>query len=254
MAGKCLPHLGTNWNHNNKGNGNGNIILQPKNTINQLRMNESQKRAQQIINKKGIIFNIPNPNNITQNVIRKNRKRSFEFMNGNKENISPPRKRNRLSNIIKDSNVDDIINQKSINENLRKDIQRENLENELNNLENEEKLHDQLNEITSIQIKVFICCFTGCPIKGKVCEKPNDFCKSHQINITKTMGRKYFWKCENCKSKTYSINTKRVKSKCIKCGKRKFIAASAYNIDKGSNSKINTRKEKFILVNNKSAK
>mmetsp|Transcript_32272 Transcript_32272/g.28325 ORF Transcript_32272/g.28325 Transcript_32272/m.28325 type:complete len:152 (-) Transcript_32272:38-493(-) len=132
----------------------------------------------------------------------------------------------------------------------RQEIEKENLINDLNDLENEEKLHDQLNEITSIQIQVYICKYIGCPLKEKVYEKPNDFCRAHSMNITRINGRKYFWKCNNCQWKTYTLNTKRIRSKCIKCGKRKYNEASAYNTDK-SKPKTTASKEKLILVNNK---
>ena len=259
LSGKpLLPHLGTNWNNRNNTR-NGNIILGPKKNINNIAqhgINQTQSKTQKIMQKKAIKFEIPDPNNYNNNNLRNrnHRKRSFECMNrsnnNNKnQNPSPIRKRHRLSNIV-NTNMDEIINRKSINDHLRVEMEKENVMKELNNLENEEKLHDQLCEITSVQVQVYICKHIGCPLKEKVYEKPNDFCKSHSMNITKSTGRKYFWKCDNCQWKTYTLNTKRVRAKCYKCGKRKFKEASAYNTDK-SKLKTNASTKTLILVNNK---
>eukprot|EP00483_Globobulimina_turgida_P005585 UN05595 len=104
----------------------------------------------------------------------------------------------------------------------------------INDSESDEKL--QVDEITSVQVRIFICKFRKCPLKDKLTEKANSFCKSHSMNVVKIMGRKYFWKCGVCNNKIHTLNTKRIKSKCRKCGADQFKASLAYNISNAKTS------------------
>jgi len=261
LRGKTLiPQLGTNWNRNS--NANRNIVLAPRYSSKRaagtdLEITKSQQRAQQLISAKGIKFDAPDPNNTANlqsnhNEHRSSRKRSFQCMTTSENDgtgVSPKRKRSRLSDVVKEGEMEEIINQKSKNDTLRKQVEKEQLFTELDDLQNEEKLHDELENVTSVQTTIYVCKFQGCALKNKPMEQANTFCKSHAVNIVKSSGRKYFWKCDNCKYKTSTINTKRIKCKCAKCGRKKFVPASVYNL---STPKSNGE-QKLILVNNKRA-
>eukprot|EP01084_Bolivina_argentea_P089884 162073_1 len=244
LTGKTrMPHLGANWGKNR----HDGIVLGPK------CVQKSQQRACAMMEKKGIKFDVPNPNDTTHLHTKRHRKRSFTDMNGNHNDskAQPPHKKhkmkpNRLGNIGNTSAMNEIINRKSLNDQLRKEVDKENVYNELKELEEEEVLHDELEQVTSVQVTVFVCKFNGCSLKDKVYEKPNSFCVSHRTNMVKTVGRKYFWKCGNCQKKIQTLNTRRVKCKCVKCGRRNFVKSSAYNLTKPKVSK-----EGLVLKNNK---
>jgi len=282
LKGKTLlPQLGTNWQQNtrqsssssssnrggvNHNNNNHNIVLSAKPSmterVHQNSLQKSQLRAQQIMKNKNISFAAPNPNDMKQASTLNRKKRSFECITSEEqENVrpqhgsSPPRKRHRLAHIGGGGGGDDdtgdaeaIMSKKSINDSLRSGLEKDAMFKELDALQDEEKLHDQLQEISSLKITVFICRKNGCSLKDKAVEKANTFCKAHAMDIVRASGVKYFWQCNHCKFKIETINTKRIKTKCGKCGKRNFVPSSCYNLRA---PKSNPKENKLILVNNK---
>ena len=180
LIGKSLmPHLGTKWNAENS-------------------MSESQRKALRIINKKGIVFKEINPNDTT-NIIGK--KRSFQnMMNGDGRlkdgGLQRKKSKNRLN--VKHLDMDKVIKQKSSNDKLLKDMERANVLQSLDDLEDEEKLFEDLNEVTSVSVTIYICKNQMCSLRNKLSEKVNSFCLNHQRDIVKVFGKKYFWKCSSC--------------------------------------------------------
>jgi len=95
-----------------------------------------------------------------------------------------------------------------------------------------ERGDDEEKEIvSSVNVKIYSCKFVGCSLKDKQMEKMNEFCRPHLMNVTQSIGKKYFWKCIFCNQLTFTLNTKRVRKKCKGCGKKKYVPAS---VDKGS--------------------
>jgi len=139
------------------------------------------------------------------------RKRSFQSMNnGENDKNMPPKKKSKLEG-------NDASKEKK----------------------NIAELQKKEDLITSKTVTVYICKQKGCSLQDKAQENPNMFCKSHSMNIVKTSGKKYFWKCDNvqCGNKIQTLNTKRMKTKCRKCGRKSFVPSAVYDTPKKKNKK-----------------
>jgi len=148
--------------------------------------------------------------------IKPSKKRKYESMSVETECEGKivdglPRKRSKVDKINCDSKTEEV------------DCER------MQSLDIADDDDDEQKEIIScMNVKIFCCKQTICSMKDKQTEKLNEFCRPHLMNVTQTIGKKYFWKCIFCNLRTTTLNTKRVRKKCKnpKCGKKKYTPAS----------------------------
>jgi len=98
------------------------------------------------------------------------------------------------------------------------------------NAERAESEEDDVVEVgqNSVAVTVFVCMASKCSLRTKASETLNDFCRGHRGNVTRSTGRKYFWKCDACGHRIHTLNTKKTPRKC-KCGRNKWLPTSATN-------------------------
>jgi len=190
LKGKTLiPHLGANWGSKKDtvggGGGGMQIVFEPK----------------------AVSLDPPGTGSNQRKLSKVARKRSFNDMMrsgsvDDKENVNPadfpPIKRAKISSAMDTDS--DTVDANKMNKSSETAPGAEHVEGE-----------------TSVAVTVYCCKYRKCSLKEKVTESLNAFCKGHQGNVTRSRGRKYFWKCSTCGVQMQTLNTKRVSRKCT-CG------------------------------------
>lgn len=215
LKGKALlPHLGANWGSNTGeagGGGGMTIVFEPKRAVS-LDAAAGPRAG-------------TGSNQGTRSSM--NRKRSFKDMESggfdDKENDSPemvtllpPTKRAKTSSPIGVSRIVSTMDSKSEEEAEEEKVGEDNAE----------------EMVSSVMVTVYVCQFSKCALKNKASETLNMFCSGHQGHVTRTRGKKWFWKCGSteCRNTIQTLNTKRVPRKC-KCGRSTWEPASAFNAE-----------------------
>lgn len=117
------------------------------------------------------------------------------------------------------------LNRRSINHSAVEDIENEQQEVYFNKLEKKERYEERLAEVKEIRSKVVTC--TEC---NYTAPSQSDLCKSRNHQVSFHQGKKKFFSCKKCKTRTTTLDDMMPTKACITCGSTSYEKASIINV------------------------
>ena len=143
--------------------------------------------------------------------------------------------------------IDKAIKRKSKHEFEVDILERKEDEIYFNKLEKRETIEEKMGTIMSFECKVVTCseCKYTDFSQSEICKKKNHQIKRHRAT-------KKFFKCKECKTKTFTFDQIIPTKPCTKCGSKSYEKCSMYNIKQGpklESEKLQVRGEEIKFLN-----
>jgi minichromosome maintenance protein 10 len=143
----------------------------------------------------------------------------------NKRKVNEISKEENIAKKLKNDLIEAALKRKSIHEN-EVDIAEANAQEKyFTSLEKKEKLENKLLETTEIECNVISC--RNCKYTA---HSSSELCKKNSHKLVKHKAMKRFFKCKNCKNRSFTFNLLMPTKACSKCGQNSYEKTSMVKV------------------------